>query len=86
MQNPTIDLAALAAALAAVQAHGVSLATLLAYSDARNIVAVAEEFDGDGAGVDGHFSMWSQATLEDARDETTDHINAVGDVLTAMGY
>lgn len=84
----TIDLPALAAALAAVEARGVSPSLLLAYAVAQNIVAVAADDEGDeggGEGIDGHFSMWSQAALEDGRDEAMDHVNAVGDILTTMG-
>lgn len=78
----TIDLPALAAALAAVEALGVSPALLLAYAVARNVVSVATD---DGEGIDDHFSMWSQGVLEDGRDETIDHVNTVGSILTAMG-
>lgn len=80
----TIDLPALAAALAAVEARGVSPSLLLAYAVAWDIVAIAADDEGD-KNINNHFSTWSQAVLEDGRDEAMDHVNAVGDILTTMG-
>lgn len=77
-----LDLAALAAALAAVEANGVPLYLLSAYADAQDIVAFAADDDVD---IATYFSTWSQGTLEDGRDAAVDRARAVGDVLAAMG-